>query len=102
MLSSYSIQIGLKLQPLHILIQFLIERMVGHGGLIAKDNEFHAGAGDGDIHSPQVTEESYLPFIVGTDERDEDDIALLSLESIHGVDSDETAIGLEEFSFLHQ
>ena len=76
--------------------------MTSHRRGIAQDDEFHAGTGDGDIHSAEVAEESDLSFIVGTHEGDEDDIALLSLEAIDGIHADETAIGLEELTLLEQ
>ena len=76
--------------------------MAGHGGGIAEDDELHAGTGDGNIHTAKVAEESNLSFIVGSHHRDEDDITLLSLETINGIHANQVAIRLEELPFLEQ
>ena len=76
--------------------------MACHGGGIAEDNEFHSGPGDGHIHAAQVTKETDLAFVVGTDEGDEDDVAFLTLEAVDGVDADEVAVRFEEFTFLEK
>ena len=70
--------------------------MVPHCGRVADDDEFHSCTGDGHVHAAQVSQKAYLPLLVGPDERDDDDIALLSLKSINGIDADEVAVGLEE------
>ena len=74
--------------------------MTGHCGGIAENNQFHPGTGNGDIHSAKVTEKAYLPFFVGTYKGDEDDVALLSLKTVDGIDTNKTTIGLEELFFL--
>ena len=73
--------------------------MACHGGGIAEDDEFHAGAGDGHVHASEVAQETDLSFVVGTDEGDEDDVAFLALEAVDGVDADEVAVRLEELAF---
>ena len=74
--------------------------MAGESVTVAEDDDFHAGTGDGYVHAAQVAEEAYLAFVVGADEGDEDDVALLTLEAIDGVDADEGAVGLEEVAAL--
>ena len=76
--------------------------MARHGLLIAEDDEFHAGAGDGYVHAPQVAQESYLSFVVGAHERDDDDVAFLSLETVDGVHGDEATVGFEELVALDE
>ena len=76
--------------------------MAGHGGGVAKDDELHAGPGYGHVHAAQVTEETDLSFVVGTDKGDEDDVAFLSLKAVDGVHADQVAVGLEELTFLEQ
>ena len=76
--------------------------MACHGGGIAEDDEFHAGTGDGHVHASEVTQETDLSFVVGTDEGDEDDVAFLALEAIDGVDADEVAVRFEELAFLEK
>ena len=61
---------------------------------VAEDDELHAGTGDGDVHAAQVAEEAYLALVVGAHQRDDDDVALLTLEAVDGVDADERAEGL--------
>ena len=70
--------------------------MAGEGGGVAEDDELHASAGDGDVHAAEVAEEADLSAGVGADEADEDDVAFLSLEAVHGVHGDEVAEGAEE------
>ena len=69
--------------------------------VVAEDDDLHAGSGDGNVHAAQVAKETYLPFVVGTNQGDDDDVALLSLEAVNGIDADESAKGLEVFA-LHQ
>ena len=58
---------------------------------MAYDDEFHACPGDGHIHAAEVGEETHLSLLVVAHHGDEDDVALLALESVHGVDGDEVA-----------
>ena len=88
------------LQRLNVFIELAVERMAGHGLGIAKDDEFHAGTGNGHVHAAQVAQEANLSFVVGTYQRDDDDVALLSLETVDGVDGDETAERLEVLFLL--
>ena len=74
--------------------------MPGHGGGIAQDDELHTGTGDGHIHAAQVTQEADLTIVVGTDKRDQDDVAFLSLEAINGVHTDQMAVGFEVLLLL--
>ena len=66
-------------------MEAVVERVAGHGGGIAQDDEFHAGASDGHIHAPQVAQEAYLPLLVGTHEADEHDVAFLPLKTVDGI-----------------
>ena len=52
---------------------------------VSQDHQFHAGAGDGDVHAAQVTEETDPAFVVGSYETDHDHIAFLSLEAVYCV-----------------
>ncbi len=63
-------------------VQFLIERMCGHRGSRSKYDELHAGTGDGYIHATQVAQETDLLAVVVAYERDDDYVALLSLETV--------------------
>ena len=76
--------------------------MARHGGGIAEDDEFHAGACDGHVHASEVAQETDLSFVVGTDEGDEDDVAFLTLEAVDCVDADEVAVRFEELAFLEE
>lgn len=87
---------------LHIFPQFLVEGMLRHGVFVAQDDELHAGTRHRHVHAAQVFQETYLAFIVGTHQRDEDHVALLSLESVHRVDADQAAVRLEELIFLDE
>ena len=83
---------------LDILVQTLVKLMFGEGFNIADDDEFHAGTGDGNVHAAQVAQETYLSLLVGTHERDDDDVAFLSLEPVNGVHGDKTAVWLVVFA----
>ena len=78
------------------MIQLSIERVARHRLRVAENDEFHPGSGDGHVHAAQVAQKAYLAFVVGPDEGDEDDVALLTLKSVDGVDGDKMPIGLEE------
>ena len=86
---------------MYVLPQLTVERMAGHGFLVTENDDFHAGSGDGDVHASQVAEETYLSVVVGAHERDDDDVALLSLEAVDGIDADKSSEGLEKLTF-HQ
>ena len=68
--------------------------MLRHGALIAQDDELHPGSRHRHIHTAEVLEEAYLSLVIGANEGDEDDITILSLEAIHRVHADETAVRL--------
>ena len=55
--------------------QFAVERMPCQGCGVAQNDEFHACPGDGDIHAPQVAEETDLSVVIGADKGDDDDEA---------------------------
>ena len=61
---------------------------------IPEDDEFHSCSRDGDIHAPQVAEEPDLSLFVSAYQRKDNDIALLSLETVDGSYGDEVTEGL--------
>ena len=79
-------------------MQTLVELMLGECLDVADDDEFHACAGDGDVHAAQVAKESYLSLLVGAHEGDDDDVAFLSLEAVNGVDGDKAAVWFVVFA----
>ena len=87
---------------LHILPQFLVERMFRHRVLVAQDDELHAGSRHRHVHAAEVFQESYLTFIVGTYQRDEDHVSFLTLETIYRVDANQAAVRLEELILLDE
>ena len=90
------------IEPFHILPQFLVERMLRHCVLVAQDDELHAGSRHRHVHAAEVFQETDLAFIVGTYQRDEDHVSFLSLETIHRVYADQTAVRLEELILLDE
>ena len=82
---------------LDVLYELGVEAVAGEGLGVADDNEFHAGACDGHIHSAQVVEEADGALVIVPHHADDDDVALLPLEAIDGVDGDVAAEGAEEF-----
>lgn len=70
--------------------------MTSKGRGIAQDDKLHARPGHGDIHPPEVPEETDLTIFICPYERDDDHIPFLPLEAIHGVDCDQAAVWLEE------
>ena len=87
---------------LHILPQFLVERMLRHDVFVAKDDELHAGTRHRHVHAAQVFQESDLSLVIGPHQGDENHVALLSLESVHRVDADQAAVRLEELILLDE
>ena len=87
---------------LHILPQFLVERMLRHGVFVAQDDELHAGTRHRHVHAAEVFQESYLAFIVGTHQGDENHVSFLSLETIYRIHADQTAVRLEELILLDE
>ena len=59
-----------------------VETVAGEGLSVADDDEFHAGAGDGDVHAAEVVEEADGTLVVVAYHADEDDIAFLPLEAV--------------------
>ena len=87
---------------LHILPQFLVERMFRHRVLVAQDDELHAGSRHRHVHATEVFQETNLSLIIGTYQGDENHIALLTLETIHRVYADEATVRLEELILLDE
>ena len=90
------------IEPFHILPQFLVERMFRHRVLVAQDDELHAGSRHRHVHAAEVFQESYLSFIIGTNQGDENHVSFLTLETIHRVYADEAAVRLEELILLDE
>ena len=76
--------------------------MLRHRVLVAQDDELHAGSRHRHVHAAEVFQETYLAFIVGTHQRDEDNVSFLPLETIHRVYADQTAVRLEELILLDE
>ena len=76
--------------------------MAAEGGTVAQNDELHAGTSDGYVHAAKVAQEANLSFVIAAHERDDDDVALLALKAIYGVDGDEAAEGLEELVLLDE
>ena len=87
---------------LHILPQFLVERMLRHRVFIAEDDELHAGSRHRHVHATEVFQETNLSLIIRTHQGDEDHVSFLPLETVHRVDADETAVRLEELILLDE
>ena len=77
-------------------MQFAVEGMACEGGYGADDDELHASAGHGYVHAAQVAEEANVAVVVAADKGDDDDVALLTLKTIDGVDGNQVAEGFEE------
>ena len=80
----------------------VVETVLGEGPAVADDDDLHAGAGDGDVHTPQVAQEAYLPFVVVAYHADDYHVALLSLETVDGVDADLVAEAAVEALHLEE
>ena len=76
--------------------------MGGHGAGVAENYEFHAGARYRHVHSSQVAQKTYLPLVVRPHERNEDDVALLPLKSIHGVHRYAPPERFQALALLHE
>ena len=76
--------------------------MFRHRVLVAQDDELHSGSRHRHVHAAEVFQESYLAFIVGTYQRDEDHVSFLSLETIYRIHADQTAVRLEELILLDE
>ena len=60
-------------------------------GGIAEDDQFHPGSGDGHIHTAQIAQETYLTIVIGTHQRYQYNVALLSLKAVNGIHTDQLA-----------
>ena len=98
----YSLVFTDTVHCLHIFIELSVEGMAAEGGTVAQNDELHAGTSDGYVHAAKVAQEAYLPLVVAAHEGDDDDVALLPLKAIYGVDGDEAAEGLEELVLLDE
>lgn len=87
-------------QMTYVIPQPFVEGMPCEGGDAAENDELHAGTGNGDVHTAQVTKEANLSILVRTYQGDDDHVALLPLESVNGGDGDQVTEGLEEFPFF--
>ena len=87
---------------LHILPQFLVERMLRHRVLVAQDDELHSGSRHRHVHAAEVFQESDLSLVVGTYQRDEYHVSFLPLETVHRVYADQAAVRLEELILLDE
>ena len=76
--------------------------MAGKGVGGTYDDKFHAGAGHGYVHAAQVAEKAYVAVVVAADKGDDDDVALLTLETIDGVDGNQVAEGFKKGSSLDE
>ena len=65
-----------------VLDELGVEAVAAEGVGVAEDDEFHAGAGDGDVHAAEVVEEADGTLVVVAYHADEDDIAFLPLEAV--------------------
>ena len=74
-----------------------VEGVSGEGVGVAEDDEFHAGAGDGDVHAAEVAEEADGALVVVAHHADDDDVAFLPLEAVDAAYGDLPAEGAEEF-----
>ena len=69
---------------------------------IAQDDQFHACTRDCHVHTPQVGKESYLAPGIAPHERNEDDIAFLTLKAVHRIHTDKMKEGLEKGTRLNE
>lgn len=88
-------------QLLDVLPELAIERMACQRGNIAENDDFHSGAGNSDVHAAQVAQKTNFAIVVGAYHGYDNDVTLLALETVNGVDGDETAERLEELA-LHE
>ena len=82
-------------------MQLFVEIVETQRCLVAKDNELHPGACDGDVHAAKVAQETDIALGIVSDQGNQDDVALLSLESVNGVDGNQTPVRFEERLLFH-
>ena len=70
--------------------------MLGERRSIPQDDELHPRPRNRHIHPSQVVQETDLSVLVGTYQADEDDVTLLTLETIHRIDGYQSSEWLEE------
>lgn len=68
--------------------QVFVEAVATHRGGRTQDDKAASGAGHGYVHTPQVGEEANAALIVLPHERENDDVAFLTLEGVDRVDRD--------------
>ena len=89
-------------QTFYILAKFLIERMFRQCCNISQNDKFHPCTCNSNVHSSQVIQETDLSFLIGPYKTYKYHIALLSLETIHGIDCNILAIRLEPCILAYQ
>ena len=63
-----------------------IEWVAGERGAVADDDEFFAGASHGYVHAADVGQEAYVTIGIAAHHADADDVSLLALEAVDGID----------------
>lgn len=89
-------QSKLGLEGLDVGVEVAVEGVGGQGGDVADDYKFHACAGHGHVHAPEVAKETYVAVVVAPYEGNEYHVALLALKTVDGVYGDLPAEWLEE------
>ena len=76
--------------------------MMSESIMIAQDDELGACTRHSHIHAPKVAQGAYLPIAIATHERHYNNVALLTLKSIYGIDRYQMTERFEEGIFLYQ
>ena len=82
-------------------MQLFVEIIETQRCLVTKDNELHPGACDGNVHAAKVAQETDIALGIVSDQGNQYDVALLSLESVNGVDGNQTPVRFEERLLFH-
>ena len=86
----------------YVFLQTVIEPVAAQRLAVSDYDQFHPGTGDGHIHSSQVTQKTDLSLIVAPNHADKDNVTLLSLETIYGIDTDHLPVWLEKRIFANE
>ena len=86
---------------LYVFKEFPVESRMTHRFCISHNDELHSGTRYRHVHTSQVAQEANLSITVGSHERDDNDVALLSLKAVYGINGNQFAVRTEKLAPLN-
>lgn len=70
---------------LYVIQEFHVEGVASQRGTVTNYHKFSFCPGQGDIYPPGIGKKAYLPFGIGPDQADHNDVSFLALKGIDGI-----------------